>query len=99
MNAKQILNAVRADHLTLDPYGTASEHAFDIGEAFYVVYGEFLPEFRPSPMIATESDLESGAREYADQMMNGGISESDARYVFGILSRYLTWVELAGRGR
>lgn len=90
-----------------DPYGAVSGWLFAIGEAMYVIHGQTMPEFRPSPLLRAFRRDCKWFRGHVDEswelstvvdLIDGGaVSPADLRAVWCVLSRYDEWVRLAGR--
>lgn len=86
-----------------DPWGTVSGWLIGIATVVYVLTGEILPDFGPSPLLDLDDwrmriireDYESSIAY--DGWEDGHLTIEDMRNVYAILSRYADWVELAGR--
>lgn len=86
-----------------DPYAAAMGWLFAMGEAMYVIHGQTMPDFRPSPFMEpfrreTLHVDESPELEALIGLINvGTVSPADIRSVWTVMSRYDEWVRLAGR--
>lgn len=95
---KHIMGEIKLMFGDGDPWGTGMSWLFAIAEVLYVEFGEYVPDFEPSPFLRTRDDLDddysTDAILYA--LDNGHATPNDVRNVFRVMTRYDDHLRHAG---
>lgn len=100
---REIMSDVRIDDIKYDPWGTALHWLGAIGDVIYVLTGEAMPEYGPSPMVNQDNGREyitcegGTGQDLLAQYDGGNYTIDDMRAAYTILNRFADWAERAGR--
>lgn len=98
-----IMSDVRIDDIKHDPWGTAMSWLGAIGDVVYVLTGEAMPEYGPSPMVNQDNGREyitcegGTGQDVLTMYDDGRVTIDDMRAAYTILNRFADWAERAGR--
>lgn len=91
MSNNPVLQAAALNSGMGDEFGWVQGWRFALCDYLTFVLGEYVPEFRPSPLGA-----ETDAWEY-EELLSLYPTRDEAYYALHILDRYRLWVGLAGK--
>lgn len=86
---KQIMAEVRVSWDGYDQWGSVMSNLFGVATVAYVEFDEIMPEFRPSPFLASGEELDDYPDKiFQDLVHNGTVTLDDLEQVYQVLSRF-----------
>lgn len=94
---KYLMGEIKMTYGDGDPWGTTINWLFCLAEVAWIEFGELMPDFRPSPIHDSRSDLYDYEHHIIlDGIDYGNVTSGDIRTVYKVMHRYDDLLRAAG---